>query len=98
MREAVENELKREHQKIPLMERLKQPFDKVDAQPNTGRAPYKAFYDYLFGGVEMHGRFGNGSGHPAWLKMSDCYSHGMAKRAGMPLLYKGDDFAQTDLT
>lgn len=89
--------MKRKHQKIPLMERLKQPFDKIDAQPNTGRAPDKASYDYLLGGVEMHGRFGNGFGHPARLKMSDCFSYAMAKRAGMPLLYKGDDFAQTDL-
>ncbi|GLQ37433.1 VapC ribonuclease R02377 [Rhizobium albus] len=51
----------------------------------------------LPGLVNAHGRFGKGSGHPARLNMGDCFSYAMAKRAGLPLLYKGDDFAQTDL-
>lgn len=42
-------------------------------------------------------RYGKGSGHPAKLNMGDCFSYAMAKQAGVPLLYKGDDFAQTDL-
>jgi ribonuclease VapC len=41
--------------------------------------------------------FGNGSGHPANLNFGDVFSYALAKVRGLPLLYKGDDFAQTDL-
>lgn len=47
--------------------------------------------------VETHLRYGKGSGYPAQLNMGDCFSYAMAKRAGVKLLYKGDDFARTDL-
>lgn len=42
-------------------------------------------------------RYGKGTGHPARLNLGDCVSYAMAKKAGVPLLYKGNDFAQTDL-
>jgi ribonuclease VapC len=42
-------------------------------------------------------RYGKGQGHPAQLNMGDCFSYGCATTRGMPLLYKGGDFAQTDL-
>lgn len=42
-------------------------------------------------------RYGKGSGHPANLNLGDCFSYAMAKKAGVPLLYKGNDFAQTDM-
>jgi len=42
-------------------------------------------------------RYGKGSGHPAKLNIGDCFSYAVAKQAGVSLLYKGDDFAQTDL-
>ena len=41
--------------------------------------------------------FGKGSGHPAGLNFGDCLTYGLAKATGQPLLYVGDDFAQTDL-
>jgi ribonuclease VapC len=41
-------------------------------------------------------RYGEGR-HPARLNMGDCFSYACAKVRGMPLLYKGDDFARTDL-
>ena len=41
--------------------------------------------------------FGKGSGHPAGLNLGDCLAYGLAKATGQPLLYVGDDFAQTDL-
>jgi ribonuclease VapC len=41
-------------------------------------------------------RYGKGR-HPAGLNFGDCLSYAMAKMAGMPLLYAGGDFAQTDL-
>lgn len=40
--------------------------------------------------------FGKGR-HPASLNMGDCNSYATAKVAGAALLYKGDDFALTDL-
>jgi ribonuclease VapC len=41
--------------------------------------------------------FGKGSGHPAALNFGDVFSYALAKVRGLPLLYKGGDFAQTDL-
>jgi ribonuclease VapC len=41
--------------------------------------------------------FGKGSGHPAGLSFGDCLAYGLATETGQPLLYVGDDFAQTDL-
>lgn len=41
--------------------------------------------------------FGKGSGHPAALNFGDVFSYALAKVRGLPLLFKGDDFAQTDI-
>ena len=41
--------------------------------------------------------FGKGSGHPAALNLRDVFSYALAKVRGLPLLYKGDDFSQTDV-
>ena len=41
--------------------------------------------------------FGKGSGHPAGLNFGDVFSYALAKVRGLPLLYKGDDFSQTDI-
>jgi ribonuclease VapC len=41
--------------------------------------------------------YGKGSGHPAGLNFGDVFSYALAKVRGLPLLYKGDDFAQTDI-
>jgi ribonuclease VapC len=46
--------------------------------------------------LEAHARFGKGR-HPARLNLGDCFAYAMAKQHGVPLLYKGDDFSQTDL-
>lgn len=35
--------------------------------------------------------------HPAALNLGDCCSYALAKATGQPLLYKGDDFAKTDI-
>ena len=42
-------------------------------------------------------RYGKGQGHPAQLNMGDCFAHACARHWRVPLLYKGDDFAQTDM-
>lgn len=41
--------------------------------------------------------FGKGSGHPARLNFGDCFAYALAKVTGEPLLFKGDDFTQTDI-
>jgi ribonuclease VapC len=41
--------------------------------------------------------YGKGSGHPARLNFGDLFSYALAKARGVPLLYKGDDFAHTDV-
>ncbi len=41
--------------------------------------------------------FGKGSGHPAGLNFGAVFSYTLAKVRGLPLLYKGYDFAHTDL-
>ena len=41
-------------------------------------------------------RFGKGR-HGAQLNLGDTYSYALAKVSGEPLLFKGDDFRQTDV-
>jgi ribonuclease VapC len=41
-------------------------------------------------------RFGKGR-HPAGLNYGDCFSYALATVAAEPLLFKGQDFAQTDI-
>ena len=41
-------------------------------------------------------RFGKGR-HPAGLTLGDCFSYALAKISSAPLLFKGTDFAQTDV-
>ena len=42
--------------------------------------------------------FGKGSGHKAGLNFGDCFAYALAKSAGEPLLFKGNDFSHTDVT
>jgi ribonuclease VapC len=41
-------------------------------------------------------QFGRGN-HPAALNFGDCFAYALARTAGEPLLYKGEDFALTDI-
>ncbi len=41
--------------------------------------------------------FGRGSGHPAALNFGDVFAYALAKVRDLPLLFKGGDFAETDL-
>lgn len=55
----------------------------VDAdQANVARLTYR--------------RYGKGR-HAASLNYGDCFSYSLAQVSGEPLLYKGDDFAHTDV-
>ena len=46
--------------------------------------------------VDAFRRFGKGR-HPASLNFGDCFSYALARSTGEPLLFKGDDFARTDI-
>ena len=46
--------------------------------------------------LDAFDRFGKGR-HPARLNMGDCFAYACARTHGVPLLFKGDDFSQTDI-
>lgn len=46
--------------------------------------------------LDAYARFGKGQ-HPARLNMGDCFAYACAKANGVPLLFKGNDFSQTDI-
>lgn len=47
--------------------------------------------------VQAFANYGKGRGHPAQLNFADCLSYACAKNRGISLLYKGNDFSQTDM-
>ena len=61
-------------------------FELIAPDRSEADAAYAAFVTY-----------GRGSGHPAGLNFGDVFSYALAKVRGLPLLYKGADFAQTDI-
>ena len=46
--------------------------------------------------VDAFGRFGKGR-HPAGLNFGDCMTYAVARLAGEPLLFVGEDFSGTDV-
>ena len=52
--------------------------------------------EHLDAAVDAFLRFGKGR-HRAELNFGDCMAYAVAAVAGMPLLYTGNDFAQTDI-
>jgi ribonuclease VapC len=42
-------------------------------------------------------RYGRGRGHPAQLNLGDCFAYAVARSHRTGLLFKGDDFSQTDI-
>ncbi len=46
---------------------------------------------------EAYRDFGRGSGHSAKLNFGDCFAYALSRSSGEPLLFKGDDFAHTDI-
>ena len=47
--------------------------------------------------VAAFAAYGKGGGHPAQLSLADCMSYACARAYRVPLLAKGDMFAQTDI-
>jgi len=48
------------------------------------------------GAIGAFERFGRGR-HPAALNLGDCFAYACARALAVPLLFKGGDFAQTDI-
>ncbi len=46
--------------------------------------------------ADSYAQWGKGV-HPAGLNLGDCFAYALAKERGCPLLYVGNDFAQTDV-
>ena len=61
---------------------------------NIGEAPFDDQQAFL--AREGFRRFGKGR-HPAALNFGDCFSYALAKHLNEPLLFKGEDFRQTDV-
>lgn len=51
---------------------------------------------HLAAAITAFDRYGKGR-HRAALNLCDCMAYAVAKVAGCPLLYKGEDFARTDV-
>jgi ribonuclease VapC len=58
----------------------------IAIEPADGEAAVRAFATY-----------GEGRGHKARLNLADCLTYACAKSRALPILYKGADFAATDL-
>lgn len=53
--------------------------------------------DQLASAQAAYLRFGRGTGHRAGLNFGDCMAYAAASVLHRPLLFKGDDFAHTDI-
>ncbi len=62
---------------------------RVDVEPVTARQAELA--------REAYRTFGRGSGHPAHLNFGDCFAYALAMERDEELLFKGNDFANTDV-
>jgi ribonuclease VapC len=49
-------------------------------------------------GRRVYQLFGRGGRHPAAVNFGDFFAYALARATGEPLLFKGDDFARTDVT
>ncbi len=47
--------------------------------------------------VDAFARYGRGRGHPAQLNFGDCMAYAVARHRDLPLLFKGGNFALTDI-
>jgi ribonuclease VapC len=71
--------------------------DKLDLLLAEQEVEIVAFDDEQFALARAaYRRFGRGR-HPAALNFGDCFAYALAKARALPLLFKGGDFAQTDI-
>jgi ribonuclease VapC len=69
-------------------------FDRLASQLGLFEAPIDERVSRL--AVECFERYGKGR-HPAQLNFGDCLSYACAKAHAAALLFKGEDFARTDV-
>jgi ribonuclease VapC len=69
--------------------------DRFLAQASVRIVPITA--ETALGAVGAFERYGRGR-HPAALNMGDCFAYACAQELDTPLLCKGNDFVQTDIT
>lgn len=62
-----------------------------------GSAPRTCSVTLGAGALEAARTYGKALGHEADLNFGDCFAYACAKGYWTALLYKGDDFAKTDL-
>ena len=68
--------------------------DLLIAKASIGLVPVDA--DQAHDARRAHRDFGKGN-HAAGLNFGDCFSYALSKASGEPLLFKGGDFARTDV-
>jgi len=73
---------------VERLDRLVSTFDMEIVPPDLEQADaaHEAFVAY-----------GKGTGHPARLNFGDLFGYALARTRGVPLLFKGEDFARTDI-
>jgi ribonuclease VapC len=71
------------------------PVDRFLARPTVRAVPFAL--DHFRLAAAAFDRYGKGRGHPAQLNFGDCMAYAIAKAHDVPLLYKGEDFAHTDI-
>ena len=52
---------------------------------------------HISGALEAYGRYGKGIHPKARLNLGDCAAYALAKNMNAPLLFKGNDFSETDV-
>lgn len=70
-------------------------FDQIVRLSGIEIVPFEA--EHAAVARDARARFGKGSGHPAHLNFGDCMTYATAYVADEPLLFKGNDFSQTDI-
>ena len=73
---------------------LREDMEALLARARTEVAAFTAEHAAL--AAEGWRRYGKGR-HPAGLNLGDCFAYALAQSRGEPLLFKGTDFAQTDV-
>jgi ribonuclease VapC len=71
--------------------------DVEDLLREVGIRPVAIAPDAADHALDAFARYGKGQRHPAQLNMGDCFAYAVAKASQVPLLFKGNDFSQTDI-
>ena len=70
--------------------------DQLDAWLTSMRVFVRSDLDLGPAALRAYLRYGKGF-HAARLNLADCFAYALARMLDAPLLYKGDDFAKTDI-